>query len=175
MKYFKYWTADVKWRKLWSSQLWKQFMQLRIQKPAKSQDFNGVWTCDPTRTVRCSNQPSYEATDVGSWSYMDWALFLCPSNVVTPVFHHESTPHLLLDTNSVCIIQFLLVGDWFVQQTPNKPQTQWERDVMQMWATIFLWEHCVTGQNTAAKETFRPFFLQLFTYSFDFSRCHTDP
>ena len=64
------------------------------------------------------------------------SLFLCPSNVVTPVFHHESTPHLLLDTNSVYIIQFWLVGDWFVQQTPNKPQKQWERDVMQMWATM---------------------------------------
>ena len=85
-------------------------------------------------------------------------LFLCPSNVVTPVFYHESTPHLLLHTNSVHIIQVFLVGDWFVQQTPNKPQTQWERDVMQMWATIFLWEHCVTCQKTAAKETFRPFF-----------------
>ena len=58
-------------------------------------------------------------------------LFLCPSNVVTPVFHHEFTPHLLLHTNSV-YIQVLLVGDWFVQQTPNKPQTQWEKDVMQM-------------------------------------------
>ena len=64
-------------------------------------------------------------------------LFLCPSNVVTPVFDHECTPHLLLDTNSVYTIQFLLVGDWFVQQTPNKPQTQWERDVMQMWPNIF--------------------------------------
>ena len=69
MKYFKYWT-DVESRKLWSSQLWKQFMQLRIEKPAKSQDFNPVWTCDPATTVRCSNQISYEATDVGSWSFV---------------------------------------------------------------------------------------------------------
>ena len=30
MKYFLYWTADVKSSKLWSSQLWKQFMQLCI-------------------------------------------------------------------------------------------------------------------------------------------------
>ena len=30
VKYFKYWTADVKSSKLWSSQLWKQFMQLHI-------------------------------------------------------------------------------------------------------------------------------------------------
>ena len=70
MKYFKYWIADVESSKLWSLQLWKQFMQLRIQKPAKCQDFNGVWTCDPATTVRCSNQLSYEATDVGSWSFV---------------------------------------------------------------------------------------------------------
>ena len=30
MKYFIYWTAHVKSSKLWSSQLWTQFMQLRI-------------------------------------------------------------------------------------------------------------------------------------------------
>jgi len=30
MKYFIYWTADVKSSKLWYSQLWKQFMELCI-------------------------------------------------------------------------------------------------------------------------------------------------
>ena len=44
-----------------------QFKQLRIE-PWKSQDFNGVWTRDLTIPVRRSNQLSYEATDVGSWS-----------------------------------------------------------------------------------------------------------
>ena len=34
----------------------------------KSQDFNRVWTHDLAMPVRCSNQLSYEATDVGSWS-----------------------------------------------------------------------------------------------------------
>ena len=70
MKYFMYWTADVKSSKLWSSQLWKQFMQLSIQKPAKSQDFNRVWTCDLVTAGLCSNQLSYEATDVGSGSFV---------------------------------------------------------------------------------------------------------
>ena len=32
----------------------------------KSQDFNGVWICELTIPVRCSNQLSYEATDIGS-------------------------------------------------------------------------------------------------------------
>ena len=45
------------------------------------------------------------------WDDAFGPLFLCPSNVVTPVFRHESTPHLLLDTNSVYIIHFMLVGE----------------------------------------------------------------
>ena len=46
---------------LWSSQLWTQFKQLRIE-AWKSQDFNGVWTRDLAIQVRRSNQRSYEAT-----------------------------------------------------------------------------------------------------------------
>ena len=34
----------------------------------KIQDFNGIWTRDLTIPVRCSNQLSYEATAIGSWS-----------------------------------------------------------------------------------------------------------
>ena len=41
MKYFIYWTAGVKSSKLWSSQLWMQFMELRIE-AWKAQDFNGL-------------------------------------------------------------------------------------------------------------------------------------
>ena len=69
MKCFIYWTADLKSSKLWSSQLWTQFKQLRIE-GWKSQDFNGVWTRDLAVPVRRSNQLSYEATDVGSWSFV---------------------------------------------------------------------------------------------------------
>ena len=36
----------------------------------KIQDFNGVWTRDLAIPVRRSNQLSYEATDVGSWSFV---------------------------------------------------------------------------------------------------------
>ena len=49
-------------RKLWSSQLGTQFLQLR-REAWKIQDFNGVWTRDLAIPVRRS-----EATDVGSWS-----------------------------------------------------------------------------------------------------------
>ena len=51
--------------KLWSSQL----LQLR-REAWKIQDFNGVWTRDLAIPVRRSNQLSYEATDVGSWSFV---------------------------------------------------------------------------------------------------------
>ena len=36
----------------------------------KSQDFHRVWTRDLPILVQCSNQLSYEATDVGSWSFV---------------------------------------------------------------------------------------------------------
>ena len=57
--------------KLWSSQLWTQFLQLR-KEAWKIQDFNGVWTRDLAILVRRSNQLSYmyEATDVRSWSFV---------------------------------------------------------------------------------------------------------
>ena len=55
--------------KLWPSQLWPQFLQLR-KEAWNIQDFNGVWTCDLAIPVRRSNQLSYEATDVGSWSFV---------------------------------------------------------------------------------------------------------
>ena len=37
---------------------------------AWNQDFNGVWTRDLEIPVRCSNQLSYEGTDVGSWLFV---------------------------------------------------------------------------------------------------------
>ena len=59
----------LKSSELWSSQLWMQFKQLHIE-AWKSQDFNGVWTRDLAILVRRSNQLSYEATDIGSWSFV---------------------------------------------------------------------------------------------------------
>ena len=64
-----YWTADLKSSKPWSSQLWTQFKQLRIE-AWKSQDFNGDWTRDLAIPVRRSNQLSYEATDLRDWSFV---------------------------------------------------------------------------------------------------------
>ena len=47
----------------------RNFKQLRIE-AWKRQDFNGVWTCDLAIPMRLSNQLSYEATDIGSWSFV---------------------------------------------------------------------------------------------------------
>ena len=55
--------------KLWSLQLWTQFLQLR-RDAWKIQDFNGVWTRDLAIPVRRSNQLRYEVTNVGSWSFV---------------------------------------------------------------------------------------------------------
>ena len=46
-----------------------QFKQFCIE-AWKSQDFNGVWTCELAVPVWRSNQLSYEATDIGSWSFV---------------------------------------------------------------------------------------------------------
>ena len=79
--------------KLWSSQLWTQFLQLR-KEAWKIQDFNGVWTRDLAILVRRSNQLRYEATDVGSWSFVG-------SNV--PV-RNEST--MIIGSNPVEVLNF---------------------------------------------------------------------
>ena len=46
-----------------------QFKQLRIE-AWTGQDFHWAWTLDLAIPVRRSNQLSYEATDVGSWSFV---------------------------------------------------------------------------------------------------------
>ena len=61
MKCFIYWTADLKSSKLWSSQLWTQFKQLRVE-ARKTQDFNGVWTRDG------SNRDGFEPSRVQTGS-----------------------------------------------------------------------------------------------------------
>ena len=64
-----FWNVCLFSRKLWSSQLWTQLKQLRIE-AWKSQDFNGDWTRDLAIPVRHFNQLSYEVTDGGNWSFV---------------------------------------------------------------------------------------------------------
>ena len=87
MKSFIYWTADLKSSKPWSPQFWTQFKQLRTE-AWKSQDFNGVWTPDLAIPVRRSNQLSYKATDVGSWSFLSSNEFVKKGcEVIHEIFH----------------------------------------------------------------------------------------
>ena len=53
-----------------------------VSSPKKIQDFNRIWTHDPTIPVRCSNRLSYEATDVGSWSIMCSCVLVKEMNVI---------------------------------------------------------------------------------------------
>ena len=73
MKWCMKWIIYELWiwnqMKLWSSQLGMQFLQL-LREAWKIQDFNGVWTRDLAIPVRRPNQLSYEASDVGSWSFV---------------------------------------------------------------------------------------------------------
>ena len=71
--------------KLWSSQLRTQFLQLR-REAWKIQDFNGVWTRDLAIPVRRSNQLSYEATDVGSWSFVG-SDFISAVHMIHFIYH----------------------------------------------------------------------------------------
>ena len=73
MKYFIYWSADVKSSKLWSSQLWTQFMQLRVQKPEKVTTSIGF---EPvTSQYRCNTLTNWAMKPLtlgaGNKSYID--------------------------------------------------------------------------------------------------------
>ena len=61
MKCVIYWTADFES---------EYAVIIAVIEAWKSQDFNGVRTRDLAIPVRRSNQLSYEATDVGSWSFV---------------------------------------------------------------------------------------------------------
>ena len=84
MKWYMKW---IIWNqvKLWSSQLRTQFLQLR-REAWKIQDFNGVWTRDLAIPVRRSNQLSYEATDVGSWSFVG-SDFISAVHMIHFIYH----------------------------------------------------------------------------------------
>ena len=59
---------EIKWNHV-VSQWWAQ-ISIASRSLKIFQDFNGIWTRDLAIPVRCSNQLSYEATDVGSWSLL---------------------------------------------------------------------------------------------------------
>ena len=54
--------------KLWSSQLWTQFLQLR-KEAWKIQDVNGIWTRDLAIPVQRSNQLSYDYIYISHWRW----------------------------------------------------------------------------------------------------------
>ena len=62
-------------------------MQLRKKPEKKIQYFNGIRTRDLAITVRCSNQLSYEDTDVGSWSIFLGVCSYVPVKKINEINH----------------------------------------------------------------------------------------
>ena len=56
-------------------------------------------------------------------------------------------PHYRPVRAKVYVIHNLLLCDWFVQQSTNKPQTQKERNVVGLWAAVSLGECCVASRK----------------------------
>ena len=84
-----------------------KFKQLCIE-AWKSQDFNGVWTRDLAIPVRRSNQLSYEATDVGTWSFVssnepvreEWMWSLTCSGFYTQLLKFAFITAMIIGRNS---------------------------------------------------------------------------
>ena len=83
--------------KLWSSQLWTQFLRLR-KEAWKIKDFNGVWTRDLAIPVQRSNQLSYEATDVGRREDHSFTWFHIRSSYMMHFIYHFSVDSFLTGT-----------------------------------------------------------------------------
>ena len=59
---------EIKWR--YDPRSYERSFCNCVENAEKIQDFNGVWTRDLAIPVRRSNQLRYEATEVGSWSFV---------------------------------------------------------------------------------------------------------
>ena len=68
----------IKWKKFPAV---TEFMRL-LKNLKKIQDFNGIWTRNLAIPVRCSNQLSYEATEIGSWSIVFIYVHVKEMNVI---------------------------------------------------------------------------------------------
>ena len=105
----------------------------------KNQDFNGVWTCECVVLVQCSNQLSYEATDVGSWSVMCSYVPVKEMNV-TDVY----------EINHISTAEMESSEEWSLQlwmqfmQLRKKPEKK-NQDFNGVWAyhlTMPVWCYC---------------------------------
>ena len=87
-------TAEMKSNEEWSTRCEQNSCNC-VSCLKKIQDLNGVWTRDLAIPVRCSNQLSYEATDVGSWSIMSSYVPVKEMNVIAVYeINHIRTPEM---------------------------------------------------------------------------------
>ena len=107
-----------------------------------------------------------EHTAMSPWSLCTWGfyshIFLSVMIVArehSPVLisfgcvRRETKARSFLARNLTSWICTLLLCDWSVQQSANKPQTQKEKNVVRLWAAVSLGKHCVTSQKTPTEET----------------------
>ena len=95
----------------------------------KCQDLNGVWTRDLAIPVGRSNQLSYEATDVGSWSFVSSNEPVTNGcEVIYEMFHilncgfwNQNTSYITSQSNSVDLIIFYhsFLNSWRTTQGPS--------------------------------------------------------
>ena len=106
-------------------------------------DFNGMWTRDLAIPVRCSNQLSYEATDVGSWSLLSSEEFfrlldpieICAHHCETTWFHLISYPQC----NIWCISYISFTHNYLSREVVNSEVTSSQRQ----------WLHSSVGWSIA--------------------------
>ena len=91
----------------------------------KIQDFNRDWTHDLAILVRCSNQLSYEATDVGSWSIM----FICVPVKEMNVIDVYEINHVHLSLTTIFHFGTLDIVFFFALSTVNRRRSNCVKEI----------------------------------------------
>ena len=102
-----------------------QFMEMRNRAEKKIQDFNEVWTHDLAIPVWCSNQLSYEAADVGSWSILCSYVPVKEMNVIDVYeMNNHLTCQLLLPWMLLCQMNNHLTCQMLLPWMPLCPKSE---------------------------------------------------
>ena len=74
-----------------------------VEKPEKLWTLNRVWARDLAMTVRHSNQLSYEATDVGSWSFSGFS-----TQLLIKLYSYLRGSYNVVSLNFISTIQYMI-------------------------------------------------------------------
>ena len=107
--------------KLWSSQLWTQFKQLRTE-TWKSQDLNGVWTCDLAIPVRRSNQLSWLERRHWQWLHSSVVLSVTDSGFIAQLVRAS---HRYREITGSSPVEVLTFSGFCTQLLKLRSQLRW--------------------------------------------------